>query len=316
MRKFLVLGGSGFIGRELIGKLSSEDEVIVADTVMADEFSKMSNVRFMPMDFVHTNAFEPYLDGVDTVIHLICTLFPSDGTEDLQQDIESNVLSTIRLLDCIVSKGKIKLLFLSSGGTVYGNGGNLPTRESDPQHPFCKYALIKTMIEKTIELYRNQRSLDAVIVRLSNPYGFLRNRGRTQGLIPIMIDRFLKNETLTVWGNGQNVRDYIYIDDAIAGILAILGYEGHEWEFNIGSGIGISIDELIQLIGKRLGLIQTPVEYTAARICDLDMNVLDISKLTRFTGWRPAIDIHTGIDLVIKQFRLSAPSADPKTGES
>jgi len=304
MKKYLVIGGSGFIGRKLVDELCNENEVIVADINMADEFSGKKNVFFIPLDFVHTESFAPYLEGVDIVIHLVCTLVPCDGTDGLYEDIVNNLAPTVRLLENIVAVGNIRLLFLSSGGTIYGEGNAISSRESDPQHPFCKYALIKTMTEKTIELYRNQKGLDATILRLSNPYGFIRNSARTQGLIPIAVDRFLKNEKLKVWGDGRNIRDYIYIDDAIAGILAVIGYKGNAREFNIGSGIGLSINEVIQLISKRLGLKKNPVEYTTARICDLESNVLDISKITRCTGWRPYTDIDTGIDLVVNEFLI------------
>lgn len=302
MKKYLVIGGSGFIGRKLVDKLCLENEVIVADIVAADEYADKKNVTYIPLNFIHAESFAPYLEGVDTVIHLVCTLLPSDGTDGLYDDILKNVAPTIRLLDDMVAMGNIRLVFLSSGGTIYGEGNDTPSRESDPQHPFCKYALIKTMTEKTIELYRNQHGLDATIVRFSNPYGFIPNCNRTQGLVPVAVNRFLSNEKLVIWGQGENIRDFIFIDDAIDGLLAVLAYKGNMKEFNIGSGIGLSINEVLQLISMRLNLEKPPVDYSAARICDLDSNVLDISKITRYTGWRPHTDINTGIDLVIQEF--------------
>ncbi|WP_249900985.1 NAD-dependent epimerase/dehydratase family protein [Paenibacillus sp. PK3_47] len=302
MKKYVILGGSGFIGRKLVSRLSKDNYVLVADLTCSPEYEGMKNVSFVKFNFTEEESFAPLLDETDTIVHLVSTLFAKDGTDNLASEVSANVISTIRLLEDMVGT-KTNLLFLSSGGTVYGEGGELPAVEDDPKHSFCGYALTKTMIEDTLELYKNQHGLRYRTVRLSNPYGFMSNSNRMQGLIPILVDRVMQGEPVTIWGDGENIRDYIFIDDVLDALEAILNYEGDENIFNVGSGIGYSIHEILSFVINMLKPELPPaIQYSPSRKCDVIKNILNIEKVTACTGWKPKTGIEEGIELVIREF--------------
>lgn len=303
MRKYVVLGGSGFIGRKLVSKLCKDNHVVVADLFCNPEFHSMKNVSFIQCNFTEELNFKPIIEEADAVIHLISTLFAQDGTANLITDISNNVLPTIRLLEDMLGMNT-KLLFLSSGGTVYGEGTNWLASENDPKHTYCGYALTKTMIEDVLELYKHQHGFSYQTIRLSNPYGFMSSDGRLQGLIPIIIKRIMCDEPITIWGDGENIRDYIFIDDAVDAIITVLNYEGEENIFNVGHGVGYSINEIMSLIIKKLNPKNPPIiQYSAPRKCDVKKNILNIEKIKKCTGWEPKIGIEEGIDIVIREFK-------------
>ena len=303
MKKYLILGGSGFIGEKIVKDLGEKNQIIVADRLANNNFTHMTNVQFAPLDFSKTVSFKPLLKNVDMVIHLICTVFPKDGTENFVNDIESNILPTIRLLEDMKNTPS-ELLFLSSGGTIYGEGSNNSSKETDEKSAFCEYALLKIMIENTLDLYSNQYGLKYKTVRLSNPYGFLKSQKRMQGIIPIIINNILDKKPLTIWGDGHNIRDYIYIDDAIEAIREVINYNGTENIFNVGTGIGYSIMDVIDIICNAMNLSEMPeVIYEKPRKCDLHKNILDISRIMKATNWKPKVILEEGVKILLDEFR-------------
>jgi UDP-glucose 4-epimerase len=297
-----VLGGSGFIGKKLVKRLCIHNNVLVADIVFSPEFEGLENVSYSYCNFTEAESFVEVLENADTVIHLVSTIFAKDGTSGLACEISLNVLSTIRLLEDMIGRN-VNLLFVSSGGTVYGEGGEFSSLEDDSKHAYCGYALTKMMIEDTLELYEHQHGLSYKTIRLSNPYGFLSSDSRMQGLIPILVDRVLQGDPVAIWGDGENIRDYIYIDDAIDAIEAVIKYNGNEKLFNAGSGVGYSINEIFGLVTEKLNPKNEPVvQYQACRKCDVKKNVLSIEKIMKCTGWEPKIGIEEGIQLVIREF--------------
>lgn len=311
MKKYVVLGGNGFIGKNLVRELSKDNYVLVADRSYSPEFETMKNVSYMKFNFTEEESFAPLLDNADTIIHLVSTLFAKDGTENLAAEVSTNVLSTIRLLEDMVGRNT-SLLFVSSGGTVYGEGGESPALEDDAKHAFCGYALTKTMIENTLELYKNQHGLRYQTVRLSNPYGFMSTSGRMQGLIPIMVNRILHEEPIAIWGDGENIRDYIFIDDVIDAITAVLNYEGEENIFNVGTGAGYSNNEILNLVIEKLSPERPPViRFSSSRKCDVRKNVLNIERIMKCTGWKPKTGIEEGIELVIREYKTRIRSSIP-----
>lgn len=302
--KYLALGGSGFLGSEIVEFLAQENDVVIADFNLNPRFANKDNIQFIQFDFLKDEICASILDGVDVVIHLISTLLPGDGTAHLPSAIMDNVIPSINLLEEVVKHKEIQVLFISSGGTIYGEGGLLPSNEDDSKHAYCSYALVKAFIESTLELYRHQHQLKYKIVRISNPYGLTQRSGRMQGLIPIFVERIIKDEEIVIWGDGHNIRDYIYIDDVVRAIDAVLSYDGEERVFNIGSGEGHSIHEIICQIQKALGDGKVPqIQYAPQRKCDLKKNILDISRITACTKWVPQISLQEGIARIVRAYQ-------------
>lgn len=295
MKKYLVLGGNGFIGGYLVKELAKSNYVMVADMVPKQDTRSWPNIEYQSLNFIETKDFSAYLQGVDTVVHLISTVFPEEGTTNIRSEIGSNIFPTITLLDSMVRTGVKKIIFISSGGTVYGEKDSQPIKENSVQLPICKYGVYKLMIEKFLHLYKQYHGLEYRVLRLSNPYSAKARKGRLQGIIPIFIKKILDGEPITVWGDGNNIRDYIYIRDAIDAIIAVDFYAGYENIFNIGSGVGYSIRDIIDIIVKILGCKYPEVHYIEKRECDIRQNILDVGLIKKCTGWQAQTDIETGI---------------------
>ena len=306
MANYLVLGGSGFLGSKLVSKLAKNEKntIVVADMAENPKLAKHQNVSFRPLEFVGKTDFTEDLKQIDVVYHLISTITPSDEMGQVWNDLEANVKPTIALLDALAHYPQCKLVFISSGGTVYGNKGEEPLSEKVSLDPVCNYGLTKEMIEKYIFFYHHMYDIDYRIVRLGNPYGTKVRKGQKQGLIPIFIDRIMNGEPVTVFGDGMAVRDYIHVDDAIAGILAVEQAECEEKVFNIGYGEGHSILQILNMIVEELGCEMPEIEYRIpGRKCDVAYNVLDTALVRAKTGWMPQISLREGIRMMLESIR-------------
>ncbi len=301
MRTFLVLGGSGFIGSHLVKKLMIENRVIIADRMEPKDLTQNENVEFMCLNFSKNEDFEKYLHDVNVVIHLISTVVPENGTDNINEEIEANIFPTIKLLDEMVKAGTKEILFVSSGGTVYGEGIDEPFLETSYRNPICKYAVHKMMIEQYMHLYKHYHGIEYKVVRLSNPYGINARLNKKQGIIPIIIDKAIKNEKMVIWGDGKNERDYIFIDDAVDGIYEVLKYNGGKCVFNIGFGESHNLNQILQIIKRNPNLPNVSVEHEPERLCDVEKNVLNVDLARRELGWSAKIDLESGIERLINQ---------------
>jgi len=302
----LLLGGSGFLGQAMAQTLFAGRPVRIADRGAPTD-PQGANVSYEPLDFAATQDFSPYLRGVELVVHLVSTVTPGEGTENLAGEIAENVLPTIRLLDAVVSRhSPPKALFLSSGGTVYGEGGGLALSEGRAALPICKYAAHKAAIEQYLRLYHIYHGLDYRVARLANPYNARARFAKNQGAVPIFIELMRQGKPITVWGDGQHRRDYIHIDDAMSGVAAILDYQGPERIFNVGTGKSVSTNELLALIAREMNITASDVRYTPARTCDVRTNQLDITLLKTCTGWEPKISLQEGVRRCVEELRVES----------
>jgi len=296
LRKALIFGGNGFIGRHLVKELSKDHQVLVADLSMPDVI-ETGNVSYTTCDFVKQEDFSSLLEDAHLVFHLVCTILPEDGTANFEQDMKNNIFSTIRLLDNMKTFSGQKLYFFSSGGTIYGNSHKLLQKESDYILPICKYGLVKDTTEKILELYRVMHGIPYRIIRLSNPYGTKVRPGQRQGLIPILADCVWNNKEFHLWGDGENIRDYIHIDDVMCAVRSLLNYSGYERVFNVGSGKGYSTNDVINLLKTTIGQPYCGVVNKSPRLCDVKHNILDTSLLSERTGWKPRISLEDGVKM-------------------
>jgi len=209
------------------------------------------------------------------------------------------VFPTTILLDNAAKLNK-EIVFISSGGTVYGENDN-PNKETDDTSPICNYGISKLLIEKYLKLYSHFYGMKYKIIRLSNPYSEKVYHGKKQGVIPIIIDNILNNSPIAIWGENQ-IRDYIYIDDAINGIISVLNYQGSLHAFNIGSGEGHALNDVIKLAETKLNKKARLEEYPP-RKCDVNTNILDITRVKQETGWTPSVSLSKGIDIIVEQKR-------------
>jgi UDP-glucose 4-epimerase len=250
----------------------------------------------------------PTLDGIDPVIHLISTTLPKSSNDDPIFDVQSNVVSTLRLCDFAVDAGVRRIVFISSGGTVYGVPRHLPIREDHPTDPRVSYGIVKLAIEKYLALYHEQRGLGYVVLRVANPYGERQRVDVAQGAVAVFIDRALRDVPIEIWGDGSVVRDYIYIQDVASAFLRAVEYDGPPCVVNIGSGTGHSLNDLVARLESMLSR-KVACRYLPARGIDVPRNVLDIARARETLQWSPSVGLDDGIARTLDWSRRAGDGA-------
>lgn len=290
----LVLGGQGFIGYNLVKRLLVEGhKVTVFDRAVRNE-AKELDCKYVIGEFYNIEEFEKMFYDVDIVFHLISTTLPKTSNNNPSYDIESNVIKTVKILEMCRRAQVKKIIFPSSGGTVYGIPGKIPVNEEHPTNPICSYGISKLAIEKYLYMFKELYGLDYQILRISNPYGPYQNPFSNQGAIAVFLGKALKGEPIEVWGDGSVCRDYIYIDDLIEALILITTKNSDYKVLNIGSGRAYSVNDIIEQIAITLET-NIKVNYKEARKIDVPTNVLDISRAEVGLQWGPQIDLKMGI---------------------
>ncbi len=303
MKKCLILGAGGFLGKAICSKLCDDYEIIAYDRIESDELVKLNNVKQIIGDFVHTNDFTDILQGIDVVIHLISTSIPSDDTSHIREEISENIIPTVSLLESMVKANVKDILFVSSGGTVYGETGDKLNSVEALLNPICSYGVQKKVIEAYLQFYGIRYGINYKIARISNPYGLGQNINKPQGVIPIFIRNLLNNKEIVIFGDGTDVRDYIYMDDVVNIIERIMTYEGNEHIFNVGTGEAYSLNEIIDKIVKISGKQYKNIEYHIARKCDVHKSLLEVECTYKLLGYRPQMTLDEGIKILYERLK-------------
>jgi UDP-glucose 4-epimerase len=294
----LVLGGAGFIGSHLAEALAQQGRrVRIFDRPHVDRLPLFPQTRGFEVftgDFLNPRALAPALQGAELVFHLVSTTLPKSSNDHPVYDVESNVLGSLRLLELCREQGVRKLVFVSSGGTVYGVPRGTPIAEDHPTEPISSYGIHKLMVEKYLALAHRLHGLDYRVVRPANLYGPRQRLDTAQGAVAVFLDQALRDEPIQIWGDGSVVRDYVYVTDAVDAMLKAASFEGTQRIFNIGSGRGTSLNELVAEIEKLLGR-KVKVHHSGARAVDVPANVLDASLAGRLLEWRASTSLGEGL---------------------
>jgi len=308
MIRILVAGGAGFLGTNLVAEaLRRGHDVTVLDRPGAPSglpAEARARSRWVEGDFRDPEVARSACTGQDVVFHLIGTTLPKSSNEDPEFDFVSNVAGTIRLLQAAKQQGARKIVFVSSGGTVYGIPRQVPIPETHPTDPISSYGISKLAIEKYLAVFRSEHGLDYVILRVANPYGPHQNPERAQGAIAVFAWRALNRQPIEIWGDGSVVRDYVCVSDVIEAMMRAAEYRGEERLFNVGSGVGHTLNDIVQVIERVIGR-HVEVNHATARSVDVPVNVLDISRARRYLGWTPAVSFEEGIERSIMAIRKS-----------
>ena len=290
----MVLGGGGFIGTNLCRALVEAGANVWAFGRSVSFPSELRGVHWIRGDFKDVSTLAQVIQGCEIVFHLISSSSPATSNQDPKSDLVANTLGSLNLLEICKQHSVRKIIFVSSGGTVYGIPKQLPIPESSATDPICAYGISKLAIEKYLSLYYHLYGLDYLILRVSNPYGLFQTTCKSQGVIAAFLSQALSGRTLEVWGDGNVVRDYIFIDDLITALIKSVDYSGQQRIFNIGSGIGKSINQVIDDLEI---LIDRPLKrvYKSKRKVDVPVNVLDISLAKELMDFKPEVDWITGL---------------------
>ncbi|MFC5531030.1 NAD-dependent epimerase/dehydratase family protein [Cohnella yongneupensis] len=294
----LVLGGGGFIGTHICeGLLREGHHVRVLGRTQPDKANKLilDNVEWIMGDFSNLETIKKSMMNIDIIFHLVSTTNPKTSNDSPIIDMSSNVIPTLQLLDAAKDQGIKKIIFASSGGTVYGKPSIIPIPETHPTFPTSSYGIHKLTVEKYLHMYFELYGLDYSVMRISNPYGEGQLPDRGQGVVATFLNRSLKNEKIEIWGDGSVIRDYIYISDVVSAAIKLLDYEGKEKIFNIGSGVGKTLIELIEII-EHVANTTLNVNYIGGRKLDVPVNVLDIQRAKKLLLWEPKMSLFEGIE--------------------
>jgi len=282
-KNLLILGGSGFLGKNLVEVLKGSYNIIIFDhkEIQADGILSYAG------DFANAEDLEIVFkdNKIDLVMHLISTTTPGSSNNNIIFDISTNLIPSVKLLDLIKKYNIPKIVFISSGGAIYGKIGKEITSVSEdyPTDPLCSHAIGKLAIEKYIHLYNNLHGIDYLILRISNLYGE-HHQSNTLGLINVSLKKILQGETIEIWGDGEIIRDYIYVNDCVRIIKMLLDKDVKNEIFNVGSGQGYSINQIVDKLKKSCG--KFTVEYKPGRDFDVPRIVLNIEKLKEIVDFQ------------------------------
>jgi len=299
----VVLGGSGFLGQRLCrGLLASGFRVRSVSRSGRPSGSSdpwWSDVEWFAAP-IGTPLSAQALHHADFVFHLASTTLPSTSNDNISYDLESNVVATVQTLEAAVSAAVRRVVFVSSGGTVYGIAREIPISETHPTDPICSHGIQKLSIEKYLYLFRSMKGLDSMILRVSNMYGESQGCNKPLGAVAHFAAKAFSGTPLEIWGDGTTTRDYVHVDDVVRSLIMAARYEGAERVFNIGTGRGTSLAHLIDLLRER-----TPwpvaVKYGPARGFDVPENVLDVGRARSELSWTPEVTLERGLDRVMQR---------------
>lgn len=295
----LVIGGNGFIGSHLVDHLLLKGHNVRVFDVSYERYRKpLENVDYRISTLENIPDLYEALLGIEIIFHLASASVPSTSNVDTVSDLQKNLIPTLNILNLSVKLGIKRIIFFSSGGAVYGNPLTKLISEDHPLKPISSYGIVKATIEMYLSLYQRMYGIMPLILRPSNPYGPRQGHFIAQGVISTFLKKAQKNESLTVFGDGNSTKDYIYIEDMI-NISYKLCFSDKVGTFNLGSGVGTSINQIIEQIKKttnnKLSIINVDKQ-----IYDVDHFVLDISKITNLIGDYPFTTLENGVDITWK----------------
>ncbi|MCU1351508.1 MAG: UDP-glucose 4-epimerase [Acidimicrobiales bacterium] len=314
----LVTGGAGFIGSTLVDRLMAEGhEVDVLDDMSTGSLGNLADARAERGHQlkVHTvDIREPSVAELierrrpEVVFHLAAQIDVRRSVADPVYDAMVNVIGSLHVLEGARRAGSRKVVFASSGGTIYGepNPADLPVKESHPQQPISPYGITKKVVGDYLHAYRELHQLEYTALALANVYGPRQDPHGEAGVVAIFAGRLLAGEPCTIFGDGAQTRDYVYVDDVVDGFVRAAD-RGSGLIINIGTGVETSVNELYSTMARVAGSDQ-PAATAAARPGELARCALDNGRAELHLGWRPWTDLATGTEAVLDYFRDRQPA--------
>lgn len=284
-----VFGANSFIGRNLVRRLAAEGRRAIAfgRAFPRDFFDFVGpQIETRTLEFTDTLTAHAALHGLTQVVQLVNSSSPGLGNSRPVADLQANVLPHVSFIESCILTGVERFLFLSSGGTVYGDPAYLPIDEAHPTVPISSYGLTKLIVEKYVEMLARSTAMSYVTLRASNPFGPGQTLRKGQGLVASVLRSHRFGQPVTVYGDGSVQRDYLYIDDLCDAVLAALDGPAMHETVNIGSGVGRSVLEVVHAVEAALG-DTVAIEFAPARPTDTKANVLDCAKAAALLGWHP-----------------------------
>lgn len=308
--RILVTGGAGFIGSNLVDRLlAAGQEVTVIDNLARGKVENLARAQLSErLTFVHGDTATADLSGLlgwarpEVVFHLAAQVDVRASVADPQLDASVNVLGTVRLAEAARLAKVRKVVFASSGGSIYGSPEHFPVNENTPVSPLSPYAAGKVSGEIYLNTFRALYGLECSHIAPANVYGPRQNPHGEAGVVAIFAQHLLNGEKTTLFGGGSNTRDYVYVDDVVDALIAASGSAGGGKRFNIGTGVETSDHALHKLVCRTVGVSNDP-RYAPRRPGDVARSCLDARKAESVFGWVPKVDLVEGVRRTVDYFR-------------
>jgi UDP-glucose 4-epimerase len=303
MAKILVTGGAGFIGSHLVDALVKRGHKVVVIDNLSTGFKANLHPR---AKFYQVDICSAVIDKIfqkekfDYLFHYAAQVDVRKSLENPILDVEVNISGSLNLFRSCQKHGIKKIIFASSGGAIYGEQDFIPANERHPEMPISPYGVAKLSVEKYLHFYKEIYKIPYVAVRYSNVYGPRQNPKGDSGVVAIFSEKLLKNEPVTIYGDGKQTRDYLYVSDAVN--AALLGMKSKQsGAFNIGTARETSVNQLYRLMKSRL-TTKSRVIYAPFRAGEQLRSCIDYAKAKNYLGWKPAFDLDSGLNLTLKYY--------------
>ena len=309
----LVTGGAGFIGSNLVDRLLAEgNEVDVVDDLSTGSLANLAAARTSAGGRLTITQLDIRLREVveliahrapQVVFHLAAQADVRVSVASPAFDAEVNIIGSLNVLEGARQAGTERLVFAASGGTLYGDPPvkDLPLRESQPHRPLSPYGVSKKAVLDYLVAYRELHSLEFAALALANVYGPRQNPHGEAGGVAIFADRLLTGTPITIFGTGEQTRDFVYVDDVVDAFVRA-ATRGGGLVCNIGTGRETSVNDLYRSMAAAVGSEANP-DYAPGRAGELDRNVLDVERAGIQLGWRPWTELGDGVRAVIDSVR-------------
>lgn len=308
--KILVTGGAGFIGSHVVDLfIEAGHEVVVVDSLVTGRKSNLNpKAKFYQVD-IRSQDLEKVFEAErpEVVDHHAAQMDVRRSVADPIYDADVNVMGTLNVLNMSVKYGVRKVIYISSAGVVYGEPVYLPCDENHPIRPLCPYGATKYMNEMYLYMYRLTHGLDYSIIRYPNVYGPRQDPAGEAGVVAIFAGRMLKGEPVTIYGTGEQIRDYVYVKDCARANLMLLD-KGSGEVYNLGYGVGTSVNQIFDGLKEAT---QYPLEanYGPARPGETFRIYTDASKAKRELGWEPSVPLQEGLRKTVEYFQAAEVQA-------
>jgi UDP-glucose 4-epimerase len=309
----LVTGGAGFIGSHIVDAyIRDGHNVTVLDDLSTGKKKNVNpRARFITSDVRDPNLVTLFAESrFEVVNHLAAQLDVRKSVQDPFFDASVNILGSLRLLECCRTYGVRKFIFSSSGGTIYGECGVHPAKEEDPSRPESPYGISKATTERYIPFYGDVYRLPYTILRYANVYGPRQDPNGEAGVVAIFAGKLLSKQPVTIYGDGKQERDYVFVRDVVdANVLALT--KGENSIFNIGTAVATSVNGLYQQLAQ-FEKTSKAAAYAPARTGELARSVLNIDRARKHLGWKPSHTLEKGLEETYRFFQQQKRPAAAK----
>lgn len=298
--KIVLTGASGFIGGTILARLlrgGDRSQVIClssSDPGQEKLLARWPQIKVFPLREISSPQVLGAIEGAHAFIHCGWSTVPRTADADPEKDLLENVYNGLPLIENAIRARIDRFVFLSSGGTVYGTSGDVPFNEDQPTKPVSAYGISKLTFEHYLRSYSGKSEMRAIILRPGNIYGRVNDPLRPQGVIEHWMQHIIRDQPLHIWGSTGTIRDYVHVDDLVRVVFAALEYQGQHDTFNVGSGAGTSLQQLLDLLtelsGRELQLIQN-----ASSDAKASANILKADRMRHELGVSPKIDLREGL---------------------